>query len=121
MEVVEIKGGTQSEKSIAVKVIDWCFEKGIVTKSNIDINMEILEDNDCWGSCIESDGIRLDTEGFDITISNEQSVRDFIATIMHEMIHVNQYITGEWEGDGEKEAEDRQYKLTDKFLKEILI
>jgi hypothetical protein len=34
---------------------------------------------------------------------------------MHEMVHINQYITGDFDGDGEAEAEYWQYKLADKF------
>jgi len=32
------------------------------------------------------------------------------------MVHVNQYITDTWEGDGEEECEDRQYDLADRFI-----
>ena len=36
-------------------------------------------------------------------------------TISHEMVHVEQWVKNEWSGDGEKEAEKRQYKLADKY------
>ena len=112
-----IKGGTKQQREIAEKVIRWCFEKKIVIRHDIDIHMEIVEDSDCWGSCVDSFNDRS-MSSFDITIFGEQTMRDFVATIMHEMVHVNQYITGRWTGDGEKEAEDRQYELTDKLMKE---
>ena len=56
-----------------------------------------------------------------LKIANNQSIRDFVATIAHEMVHINQYITGEWEGDGEKEAEDNQYVIADKVWQEGIV
>ncbi len=46
---------------------------------------------------------------------------DFLATLMHEMVQVHQWERDEWEGDGKKEAEQKQYKLADEFWKEGLI
>jgi len=118
MGVIDIRGGSAEERAIAVKVIDWCFESEVIIRSGIDIHMDIEANSDCWGSCVDSDD---DMTSFDVTISNEQGIRDFVATIIHEMIHVNQYITNTWKGDGEKEAEERQYKLTDKLWKEGIL
>ena len=52
-----------------------------------------------------------------MTVASSQSLRDFVATLMHEMVHVNQYVTGEWEGD-EAEASSREYDLADAFWKD---
>jgi hypothetical protein len=51
----------------------------------------------------------------------DKYLRDFLATLMHELVHVLQWERGEWEDDGEKEAEDKQYELADEFWKEGLI
>ena len=42
-----------------------------------------------------------------------------MATITHELVHVNQWETGEWEGDGEKEAEMFQYILADQIWRKV--
>ena len=34
------------------------------------------------------------------------------------MVHVNQFATGVFDGDGEREAESREYDLADRFLRE---
>ena len=52
-----------------------------------------------------------------MSIAVDQSLRDFIATIMHEMIHIKQWELDDWEDDGEKEAELLQYELTDEYWK----
>ncbi len=66
----------------------------------------------CWG---EAEQI---CEGeYRIKVCTNQSLRDFVATVMHELVHVQQWETGVWKGDGEKEAEKRQYKLADEYWK----
>ena len=51
-------------------------------------------------------------------MATDQYLRDFVATLMHELVHVLQWERDEWEDDGEKEAEDKQYELADEFWKE---
>ena len=117
-----IKGGTKQQREITEKVIRWCFKNKVVTRHGIDINVKICQyiTHQCWGSVVEAEDNWSYTE-FDMTIANNQSIRDFVATIAHEMVHVNQYVTGEWEGDGEKEAEDRQYVIADEIWKDGII
>ena len=118
MQIVEIHGGTFKQRWIATKVIDWCFENRIVNEKNLGINLSIVEGLNCWGSCEDGEPYKEKYIAFDIEISNEQSIRDFISTIMHEMVHVNQFATGVFDGDGEREAESREYELADRFLRE---
>ena len=56
-----------------------------------------------------------------IEVALGQTLRDFIATVVHEMVHVKQWVTNRWWGDGEREARRLQYKLADKFWKEGLL
>ncbi len=114
-----ITGGTKQQRQITESVIRWCFINKVVVRHGIDINVKICKyvTHQCWGSVVDAEDNWSFTE-FDMTIANNQSIRDFIATIMHEMVHVNQYITGEWEGDGEAECVARQYELADQYWKE---
>jgi hypothetical protein len=118
-KMIIIRGGKKHERDAAEKIIQWCFDNKVVVRHGIDIDMKICKYSTykCWGTCVDSFN-DIDMSSFDITIANDQSIRDFVATIIHEMVHVNQYITGEWDGDGESEAEYWQYKLADKFWKE---
>ena len=104
------------EKTIAQKTIKWCIKRlGLSRLKNLNINVSIKTLEDCYGYCEEIDHKnRL----YKIVVSNDQSLRDFIMTIIHEMIHVKQYIRNEWVGDGEKEAWNTQERLTDELWKE---
>ena len=48
-------------------------------------------------------------------ICTNQNLRDVVATICHEMVHVQQWVRDSWYGDGEPEAEERQYQLADDY------
>ena len=118
-----ITGGTKQQRQITESVIRWCFINKVVVRHGIDINVKICKyvTHQCWGSVVDSGGEITSMTMFDMTIANNQSIRDFVATIVHEMVHINQYITGEWEGDGEKECEEKQYAIADKIWKKGVI
>lgn len=72
------------------------------------------EDLNCYGMCEEG----LVPNTYIIHVARDQTLRDWVATLVHEMIHVNQWETNEWSDDGEKECNDLQYKITDLLWKE---
>jgi hypothetical protein len=129
MIVIDYKLGTNKEREIAERVVKWCLEYFHLEWYGLDINLEICKYKTykCWGTCVEGDICEIVADGtevphsFNITIANDQSIRDFVATITHEMVHVKQYVTGKWRGDGEKECERLQYKLADKLWKEGIL
>ena len=112
-----ITGDDPEYEKIARDVIEWCFDEDVVCRREIDIHVEMCKYStyDCWGSIIESESSWSMTS-WEMTVATDQSPRDFVATIMHEMVHVNQYITDTWKNDGEEECEERQYDLADRFI-----
>jgi hypothetical protein len=117
--MIKVKGGKQDEQLLVYKTVNWCLDVGVISKTP-DITVTICKYNthNCFGTCVEGDD---DMTSFFITVANDQTIRDFVATLIHELIHVNQYVTGVWTGDGEKECDDRQYPLTDKLWKEGIL
>ena len=111
MTYINVKGGYELS-SIAEKVVHWCinyFNINDVERINITLHRD--KDLDCWGSCDEGE----EEKTYDIHVYCCQPLRDFVATIVHEMVHVMQWETNKWDGDGESEAEHFQYKLTDQL------
>ena len=49
-----------------------------------------------------------------IWVAKDQALREFIATLIHELVHVKQYEKKKWSGTGEAEANRLQYKLADR-------
>ena len=113
---VFVKGGEQHERDMTRSVVSWCINHFNldVHKTNINVELDVI--TDCYGTCVDND-----EGGYDITISTNQPLRDLVATIAHEMVHVKQYVTGKWKGEGEREASNLQYKLTDKLWKENIL
>jgi hypothetical protein len=115
---IKIIGGNRHDKFITHYIIDWCVDH-FNLDSGIDINMSLklgIYTDRHYGTCIDNDD-----GGYDITVCTNQSLRDFVATIVHEMVHVKQYVTGKWKGTGEREANKLQYKLADRIWKENVI
>ena len=81
-------------------------------KSRPQIKIMIKDIEGCWGLC-EQIGSR-----YKITVSPNQTIRDFTATIMHELVHVKQWETGDWQGTGERECKKLEYKLADQAWSE---
>ena len=99
---------------IANKAVVWCRNYfGISEDVTIHLRLDIYKEIDCWGVSEQTDD-----KMYSMTISTDQSLRDFIATIVHEMVHVKQWESDEWDGDGEAEAAHLQYRVTDHMWKE---
>ena len=86
-------------------------------KRHIVVNIQRYRDIKCHGQIQEWDHEKTD---YVIDLNYEQDLRDFVATIMHELVHLQQYETNEWYDDGELECEARQYELADEFWEQGL-
>ena len=99
----------------AMQVVEWCCDRWNMEP---DIKLLLVEysDIDCWGYAD-----RISPGVFEVAIARNQRLRSFLATVVHEMVHVRQYMTGRWRGDGEREAERLQYLIVDSLWKRGVI
>jgi hypothetical protein len=92
------------------KTIEWCRGLFLINSEYV-IDYKRIELEDCWGVTE-----MLNDTSFMISIHPNMCVRDTIATVIHEMLHVKQWVHAakrdSWD-DGEQESESLQYKLTD--------
>ncbi len=120
MIVLLLNGGTVcQEQRLILDVVHACIEHFSTLaekKEQLHITIKLVEElEDCYGDCVDGE----EPNCYNITIATStRPIRDLVATIVHEMIHLNQYVTGIWEDDGEQEASDLEYELTDKFWKQ---
>jgi len=108
---VKINGGSKHQREIAKAVVLFCLGEFRMRKMPF-IDVKITSLDGYWGYCTGSQKIGVE---------KNQTIRNFVATIVHEMVHAKQYFTGEWRGTGEMEARQLQYKITDKIWKKGLI
>jgi hypothetical protein len=73
----------------------FCGSK-ILTNVGIHIKIDNMEtrQNGAWGLCIWKDD-RHKPRKFSIVLSDDQSKKNFTLTLMHELVHVKQYLAGE--------------------------
>jgi len=112
--MITIIGGQEWEQDMCRRVVEWCLD---YFKIDCTIRLRLGPYRNCYGSCVEG----TKEHSYDIEIAYNQGLRDIVATIVHEIVHVKQWETDKWKGDGEGEANAIQYWLTDKIWKEGII
>ena len=124
---VSIVGGKRLNRAIARRVVNWCAEKFDLAEEALDlqIHVNIRKLNIDSGYCEEEYLYKvqngISTARYILTIADNQTIRDFVMTVVHELIHVRQYIEGVWVGDGESEAWGLQEQFTDQIWRENII
>ena len=130
--IINYTGSTKANRALAEKTVLWSIKKlGLnrMRSLNIDVKLKNLKDGE-FGFC----DIQDDNRNFIIEVNKNVSIKDFVSTIIHEMVHVKQYARNEMNGDDmrwkskiipedtdymdlpwEKEA----YRLEAKFIKLI--
>lgn len=139
---VATKGGNRFQKHIVNQTVDWCIEKLLPRIKRIHINVHLcnLKDADgyCENAAIEDgDFVGASPRLFNVEISKSLSLTEMISTIIHEMVHVRQYVNRELADNGrftkwksktvplgmdyhDQPWEKEAYRLQDKMLSECL-
>jgi len=113
---ISTRGGKRHEREVVSKSIAWCLKRFNLDKLHrLKIDVIVGPISDCSGYCTNLDDPT--NRRFKIGVDNTQSLRDFVMTIVHEMVHVKQYARNEWLIDGEPEAWGSQEMLTDELWK----
>ena len=130
--IVCVSGSNKDKRVIAENAVIWSIKKlGLsrLSSLNIDVKLKKMKEGE-FGYCSIGDTIRE----FSLDINSNVSIKDLVATIIHEMVHVRQFARKEMDTDGmrwksrnipentdymdlpwEKEA----YRLEEKYVKEI--
>jgi hypothetical protein len=113
MKNVDVRGGRAHERDYTEKAAHWCLKRlGLNTLHTLHLTIRIKPLDDCCGWCKP---VGDTNRSFKIVVGNNQTLRNLIMTVVHEMIHVKQYARNEWLIDGEPEAWGSQEILTDEL------
>jgi hypothetical protein len=131
MNSVEVTGGKKYQRDIAQKVVYAMIDTLMPRMRTLDIEVKIRKiSGDAVGYCMQEDTNRM----FTIDVQKDLSLRDFITTICHEMVHVKQYARNEMDCYGRKWKtkvisdkvgyydlpwEKEAYRLQDKLAQEV--
>jgi len=95
MNYIEVNGGNKFQREIAEKVVGFCIKELLPRFRTLEITVNIKKiKGDAVGYCMMEDTNRE----FEIEISRELTLKDFITTLTHEMVHVKQYARNEMDG-----------------------
>jgi hypothetical protein len=96
MNYIEVTGGNKFQREIAEKVVHEMISALMPRVRTLDINIEINKfTGDTVGWCLMGDTHKE----FEIEVSKDLSLKDFVTTICHEMVHVKQYYRKEMDGE----------------------
>jgi len=96
MNYIEVAGGNKFQREIAEKVVYEMISALMPRVRTLDINIEIKKfTGDTVGWCLMGDTHKE----FEIEVSKDLSLKDFVTTICHEMVHVKQYYRKEMDGE----------------------
>jgi hypothetical protein len=90
MKQIHTHGGTNVRKQLAKSAINWYIDMYLpkVRKLHIDLCFNHLDNLN--GLCTQ-----MEKRKFNIQIDERLSMDDMVTTVMHEMIHVKQYVRNE--------------------------
>ena len=114
----------EEKRLLLINAVRWFLDrhkmqltefKGDFERVNVRINAMQYKDLKCYGQCYEWE--HSDQMDYVIDVAIDQSIRDTLATIFHECVHLWQWERGHWKGEGEREANELQYELADEYWK----
>ena len=127
MNVITAWGDNPERNELAQRVVEFCVNKLMPRMRTLDICIQVEDDCDVCGYCMA-----VDKREFVIEVKEDLDELEFISTLCHEMVHVNQYATGRLDVNGkqayktyeeylelwyEKEAYEKEVELTKEFLR----
>jgi hypothetical protein len=92
MNVVEVLGGTQSQRKYAESMVQFCIDTLMPRMTTLDIEVKLTVPQGAMGYCLETDNNRT----FEIELDRKLSLRKLMETLAHEMVHVKQYARREF-------------------------
>jgi len=139
---LHVVGGSKFHKELAkntvLGVASMLMHSNLIKGLEIRLKIGKIQKNGYYGICTWLDD-NLKPREFEVTIDQDQSIKDFVSTICHEMVHVKQWAKGEmkdlykgghrvvWKGSTsynptdppwEKEASELEDKLAQKLWNE---
>lgn len=83
-----VKGGTKQERAMVETVVTYCCKKLLPRVRTLEIEVQMKNiPGDTVGFCMMEE----DNKTFSLEIQKGMKVRELVATVAHEMVHVKQY------------------------------
>ena len=92
MKYVEVKGGQKHQREMIQKLAEWTLQELLPRHRKVEVTIRLkdLTKEGVEGWCMEEDD-----RYFLVDVEKKQSLRDIVTTVVHELIHVKQYVKRE--------------------------
>ena len=97
MNLIEVQGGNKFQKEVAFKVVAQMIKSLMPRMRTLEITVRI---NKLHGAAIGYCLMETTNRQFDIEVSRDLSLKDYVTALCHEMVHVKQYARNELGGYG---------------------
>ena len=94
--MITVNGGSKKQKNYAFSMAEFVCQKFDIAP-NIEINFKRMSKDPNYGYCCH-----LDDNDFEIEIKRTLKLRAMLTTLAHELIHVKQYVYGEYNDEFEE-------------------
>lgn len=105
--IYTIEGRYKNKAAVDQYIDNLCKELKLFKRLEIDIMFKTKLEGDCQGLCTEGDPIEIEIAR--TQYDEPLSFFEQMCTLAHEMVHVKQFMRGEY--PSEREAKDREYYL----------
>jgi len=93
-EELYVKGSTKNKRKLAELAVTFAKSILFPRHRNVVVEVELIPDlngkEGIWGDCIDDDD-----RWYIVRVDSKLSAKDFVETILHEMVHVKQYVRKE--------------------------
>ena len=114
MNYIEVNGGNKYQKKVAYVVVEQMIKALMPRMRTLEITVNIRKfTDDAIGYCMMEDTNRE----FEIEVSKDLSLKDFVTALCHEMVHAKQYARNEMSGD----VTDRHWKKSLRLQTQLVI
>ena len=95
MNLVFVEGGNKFLRELTHKTVAYCIDKLLPRHKKLEIHVSLKSiKTEATGYAMMGDTIN----DFELEIEKDQTLREFITTICHEMVHIKQYAKKEMDG-----------------------
>ena len=108
--MIFVEGGTRKQRQLTYDLVQFAWKTLMPRIRKCEVNVKIKKVVAYEGTCLDTDN-----RVYEIEVDKKLTGDDFITTIFHEMVHVKQFLNGEY--PSEREAKKLEFELHEKVSK----
>jgi hypothetical protein len=107
MKTVVVQGGNKFQREMIQNLAEWTLQELLPRHRRVDVAIRLkdLSKDGVEGWCMEEED-----RFFIVDVEKKQSLRDLVTTVVHELVHVKQYVKREMVDYYDRKAQSRKIR-----------